>query len=53
MTRFDRADRNRDGKLSQAEFDRLSKLPPAKAQGKAKVAKKASRRDEATAASGG
>jgi hypothetical protein len=52
VTRFDRADRNRDGKLSAAEFERLSKVPPAKAKGKAKVARKASRRDEATAASG-
>ena len=32
VTRFDRADRNRDGKLSQAEFNRLDKLPPAKAE---------------------
>ena len=27
MARFQRADRNKDGKLSQAEFDRLDKLP--------------------------
>jgi hypothetical protein len=32
VTRFDRADRNRDGKLSQAEFERLDKVPPAKAE---------------------
>lgn len=32
VTRFDRADRNRDGKLSQAEFNRLDKVPPAKAE---------------------
>jgi hypothetical protein len=32
VTRFDRADRNRDGKLSQTEFDRLAKVPPAKAE---------------------
>ena len=32
VTRFDRADRNRDGKLSKAEFDRLDKVPPAKAE---------------------
>lgn len=27
VVRFERADRNRDGKLTQAEFDRLEKLP--------------------------
>jgi hypothetical protein len=27
MARFQRADRNKDGKLSQVEFDRLDKLP--------------------------
>lgn len=27
MARFERADRNKDGKLSRAEFDRLDKLP--------------------------
>ena len=32
VTRFDRADRNKDGKLSKAEFDRLDKVPPAKAE---------------------
>ena len=32
VTRFERADRNKDGKLSQAEFDRLDKVPPAKAE---------------------
>ena len=32
VTRFDRADRNKDGKLSQAEFNRLDKVPPAKAE---------------------
>jgi hypothetical protein len=26
VTRFDRSDRNRDGKLSRAEFERLKKL---------------------------
>ena len=31
VTKFDRADRNRDGKLTQAEFERLSKLPERKA----------------------
>ena len=53
VTRFDRADRNRDGKLTQAEFDRLAKLPPAKApKVKTKIPKKPSRAD-ATAAAGG
>ena len=52
VTRFDRADRNRDGRLTQAEFDRLAKLPPPKAR-KGKVAKKAPRRPETTAATGG
>ena len=32
VTRFDRADRNRDGRLSKAEFERLEKLPPPKAK---------------------
>jgi hypothetical protein len=32
VTRFERADRNKDGKLSQTEFARLEKLPPAKAE---------------------
>jgi hypothetical protein len=53
VTRFDRADRNRDGKLSQSEFDRLAKVSPAKAQGKAKAARKAPRREDATTPSGG
>ena len=54
VTRFDRADRNRDGKLTQAEFDRLAKLPPAKApKAKPKASKKPSSRTEATAAAGG
>jgi hypothetical protein len=52
VTRFDRADRNRDGKLTQAEFQRLAKLPPPKAP-KSKTAKKGPRRPEATAAAGG
>jgi hypothetical protein len=30
VTRFDRADRNRDGKLTQVELNRLAKLPPPK-----------------------
>jgi hypothetical protein len=52
VTRFDRADRDRDGKLTQAEFERLAKLAPPKA-GKSKAAKKAPRREETTAATGG
>jgi hypothetical protein len=52
VTRFDRADRNRDGRLTQAEFERLAKLAPPKA-GKSKVAKKAPRRQETTAPTGG
>jgi hypothetical protein len=46
VTRFDRADRNRDGKLTQAELNRLAKLPPPKA--KSKVTQKSIRRDAAT-----
>jgi len=29
VTRFDKADRNRDGKLSRAEFERLKTMKPA------------------------
>jgi EF hand domain-containing protein len=36
VTRFHRLDRNKDGKLTKAEFDRLAKLPPPKARPKAK-----------------
>ena len=52
VTRFDRADRNRDGKLTQAEFERLAKLPPAKAAGKAKKARRPAT-TERSAATGG
>ncbi len=45
VTRFDRADRNRDGKLTQSEFARLEKLPPAKAE-----KRKPARRPKATPA---
>jgi hypothetical protein len=45
VTRFERADRNKDGKLTQAEFDRLAKLPERKAR------KKPQRRQKPTAAS--
>ena len=53
VTRFDRADRNRDGKLTQAEFDRLAKLAPAKAAKPKKKAPRKPSRAEATAAAGG
>ena len=36
VTRFHRLDRNKDGKLTKAVFDRLAKLPPPKARPKAK-----------------
>jgi hypothetical protein len=36
MTRFARADRNRDGKLTKVEFERLAKLPPPKPRAKPK-----------------
>lgn len=36
VTRFHRLDRNKDGKLTKSEFDRLAKLPPPKARPKAK-----------------
>jgi hypothetical protein len=54
VTRFERADRDKDGKLTQAEFERLAKLPPPKAgKSKNRAAKKAPSREEATAAAGG
>jgi EF hand len=37
VQRFHRADRDRDGKLTQSEFDRLAKLPPPKAAKKKPV----------------
>lgn len=39
VQRFHRADRDRDGKLTQHEFDRLAKRPPAKG-GKKKPARR-------------
>ena len=51
VTRFGRADRNKDGKLSRAEYDRLDKLPAPKA--KATNVKRSVRRDAASAAAGG
>jgi hypothetical protein len=53
VTRFDRADRNKDGKLTQAEFERLAKLPAAKAAGKAKKARRPPTTEEKSAAAGG
>ena len=47
VTRFDRADRNRDGKLTQVELNRLAKLPPPKP--KTKVTQRTIRRDAVTA----
>jgi hypothetical protein len=37
VTRFMRADRNKDGKLTKAEFERLAKLPPPKPRPKPKL----------------
>ena len=37
VVRFNRADRNKDGKLTKAEFDRLEKLPEPKAKPKPKL----------------
>jgi hypothetical protein len=34
MARFSRADRNKDGKLTKVEFERLAKLPPPKPRAK-------------------
>lgn len=50
VTRFDRADRNRDGKLTQVELNRLAKLPPPKP--KSKPTQRSIRRDAATPAAG-
>jgi hypothetical protein len=52
VTKFERADRNKDGKLTQAEFDRLEKLRPAKPTDPAAV-RRSVRRDAATASAGG
>jgi hypothetical protein len=51
VTRFQRADRNRDGKLSKAEYDRLDKLSAPKM--KATNVKRSVRRDAASAERGG
>ena len=47
VKRFDRADRNKDGKLTQREFERLAKLPPPKAERKVER-KKQPRRAQTT-----
>lgn len=36
VTRFARADRNKDGRLTKTEFERLAKLPPPKVRAKPK-----------------
>lgn len=51
VRRFERADRNKDGKLTQAEFTRLAKLPPPKAR--KPVSRQTIRRDAAAAGAGG
>jgi EF hand len=50
--RFERADRDRDGRLTQAEFDRLGKVRPSKSVN-ASAVKRSVRRDAAIAAAGG
>ena len=51
VTRFRRADRNKDGKLSQAEYNRLDKLAAPKT--KVTNLKRSVRRDAAAAERGG
>ena len=53
VTRFNRADRDRDGKLTPAEFDRLAKLPPPKTRKPQATPRETIRRDAAAAAKGG
>ena len=52
VTRFDRADRNRDGRLAQAEFDRLDKVRTPKPLNPDAL-KRSVRRDAAAAAKTG
>ena len=52
VTRFHRADRNKDGKLSRAEYQRLDKLPAPKAK-KTRSVRESVRRDAAAASRGG
>lgn len=48
VLRFDRADRNRDGKLTKAEYDRVEKLPEPKAVAKGDGPRRQLRRDAAS-----
>lgn len=48
VLRFDRADRNRDGKLTKTEFDRVEKLPEPKALAKGDGPRRQLRRDAAS-----
>ena len=52
VTRFERADRDKDGKLTQAEFDRLAKLPPPKTRKPRATPREMIRRDAAAVAGG-
>ncbi len=53
VTRFERADRDRDGKLTQAEFERLAKLTPPKTRKPKATPRETIRRDAAAAEKGG
>lgn len=53
VTRFERADRDNDGKLTPAEFDRLAKLPAPKTRKPKATPRETLRRDAASAAAGG
>lgn len=53
VTRFERADRDKDGKLTQAEFERLAKLPPPKTRKPKATPRETLRRDAAAAGAGG
>ena len=53
VTRFERADRDKDGKLTQAEFERLATLTPPKPRKPKATARETIRRDAASAAKGG
>jgi EF hand len=52
VTRFERADRDRDGKLTQAEFERLGKLPAPKTRKPKATPREMIRRDAASVAGG-
>jgi hypothetical protein len=53
VPRFNRADRNKDGRLSKAEYDRLDKLPPPKAKKSSRSVRESIRRDAAAMAKDG